>query len=154
MMQRKDRTDYRKADSGPNLVRIGIDPGTKTGVAAYNVETKQIIACKTSGIVNVMSLITLLAYDEEFLVEIWFEDARKRKWFGNSGREKLQGAGSIKRDCSIWEEFCNEHSIKHKMIPPRDISTKMDKKLFAKITGWTGRTSEHSRDAAMIVFGS
>ena len=86
--------------------------------------------------------------------EVYFEDARLRKWIPKtSGREVLQGAGSIKRDCSIWEEFFDLHKIKAFPIAPKDTKTKMNAQLFARLTGWTGRTSEHARDAALLVWG-
>ena len=36
-------------------------------------------------------------------IKLRIEDARLRKWYGNAGREELQGAGSVNRDASIWE---------------------------------------------------
>ena len=136
------------------LIRVGIDPGVKTGISSYDVKFKKLLSCDTVGIVVAMDVVVGLYYDDNLTIEVWFEDARQRKWFGNSGREKLQGAGSIKRDCSIWQEFCKSHEIPYRMIPPAHISTKLKQKVFSKVTGWTGRTSEHARDAAMIVFGS
>lgn len=41
-------------------------------------------------------------------IKLRIEDARLRKWYGNAGREELQGAGSVNRDASIWETRCKE----------------------------------------------
>ena len=133
---------------------VGIDPGTHTGVAGYSITTKKLIMCETDSIIGAMKTIEDLIDQHGSSLEIWFEDARKRKYFGKSGREKLQGAGSIKRDSAIWEQFCKYHGIKYSAIPPQHISTKQSKDVFARITGWTGRTSCHARDAAMIVYKS
>jgi hypothetical protein len=80
------------------------------------------------------------------------EDARMRIWFGKADREVLQGAGSIKRDCSIWQEFFELHNIPHEFVAPRNNKTKLDETVFQKITGWKNKTSKHGRDAAMLIF--
>ena len=130
---------------------IGIDPGVKTGFAIWIPCEQKFSGIETFGIVKVLSLIeNSLA---SFEIEIRFEDARKRKWFGDSGREKLQGAGSIKRDSSIWQEFCEYHNVPYEAIKPAAGSTKWDSEYFKKVTGWTKRTSSHARDAALLVFG-
>ena len=92
-------------------------------------------------------------YEKSDIVQVRLEDARKRKWFGDSGRERLQGAGSVKRDCVIWEEFLNDRKIPYMLIAPKNNSTKLSAESFKKITGYSGRTNEHTRDAAMLVFG-
>ena len=63
------------------------------------------------------------------------------------------GAGSVRRDCEIWEEFCNHYKIPFDAVPPRKGLTKWDADTFAKVTGYKGRTSNHARDAALLVFG-
>ena len=63
------------------------------------------------------------------------------------------GAGSIKRDCEIWEEFAALYGIPIQFIPPRKGLTKWDAETFNKMTGWKGRTSNHARDAALLVWG-
>jgi hypothetical protein len=83
---------------------------------------------------------------------IVMEDASLRTWFGDTGRERAQGAGSIKRDCSIWREFAAFYSIPMEVRRPQKGATKWSAEKFAQLTGWTGRTNEHGRDAAMLVF--
>lgn len=86
---------------------------------------------------------------------VFVEDARQRKWYNDAGksRDKLQGAGSIKRDCKIWEDFLRDKGIPFKLIAPKNNTTKLSAPAFKSITGYTGRTCEHSRDAAMMVYG-
>jgi hypothetical protein len=138
------------------LIRFGIDPGKHTGISTYSPKTKRLISCETTGIVKAMSIVGDHLYSDHYLsIEVWFEDARQRKWIPKkSGRERLQGAGSIKRDCTIWEEFCKYHKIPYRMFPPKQLKTKLNAEKFKMVTGWSGRTSEHARDSAMIVFGS
>lgn len=131
---------------------IGIDPGVKTGVAIWDREQRRFDSVATSGIIKAIQAIKVCRARDS--VEIWFEDCRLRTWVDSRiGRERLQGVGSVKRDCSIWQEFCEHYKIPFKMIAPKDIQTKVGSKIFARLTKWNGRTSEHSRDAGMIVFG-
>lgn len=86
-------------------------------------------------------------------IRLFVEDARKRTWFGNTGPEVWKGAGSICRDSTIWEDFCREQGIECRMMAPARGCTKLNASKFKAITKWQGRTSEHSRDAACLVFG-
>lgn len=130
---------------------IGIDTGVHTGVGVWDPAAQRLELVQTMTITQAMNLV--LDYKRQGNVILYIEDARLRKWFGNTGREKLQGAGSVKRDAQIWEDFCNEHYIRFKMIAPKYNRTKMSATQFRAMTKWTGRTSEHSRDAALLVFG-
>jgi len=128
---------------------IGVDPGVKTGFAVW--DGKKITETNTISITQAMRRI--LELDNNYNITLIIEDARLRKWFGNNAKAKQQGAGSIKRDCKIWEDFCNENKIKHELIHPIKGSTKINAETFKRITKFEGRTSEHSRDAALLVFG-
>lgn len=46
-----------------------------------------------------------------------------------------------------------DEGIEFRALPPTKGATKMSAEAFRDLTGWRGRTSEHSRDAAMLVFG-
>lgn len=106
-------------------------------------------AVETLNIIEAMERVRAVL-DAGDLRMIVIEDARLRSWFGDSGRERLLGAGSVRRDCSIWTEFAERHSIPLKSISPQQKGRKIDKDTFAKITGWDGRTSEHGRDAGVL----
>lgn len=136
------------------MIIIGIDPGTKTGMAGWDTVGMKFVEIHTLPIHRAMSVVMTYACSYDVPVgRIYVEDARLRRWFGSSGPELWKGAGSIMRDCTIWEEFLQYHKIPHVMVPPRAGKTKMTAESFAKLTGWHARTSEHARDAAMLVFG-
>lgn len=138
---------------------IGIDPGVNTGIAIWDTSDKKFVRLETLNIVTAMvELVEFLRYrgalDD---CEICIEDARKRQWLPREKnlseyRGKLMGAGSVKRDCAIWEEFAIYYGIPLNLVPPRKGLTKWDANTFKRITGWTGRTSNHARDAAMLVY--
>ena len=68
-------------------------------------------------------------------------------------RKRLQGVGSVKRDASIWEGFLSDLGVWFEMVAPKRNVTKISHESFVNITKWKGRTNEHKRDAAMLVFG-
>ena len=138
---------------GKPILVIGIDTGVQTGFACWNTLSRQLLYVETVKIHQAMVKVQQLykAANAQILVRV--EDARKRKFFGNTGREKLQGAGSVKRDAVIWEDFLSEHGIRFEMVAPKNNATKMDADYFRKITGWPERTSNHARDAAMLCWG-
>ena len=136
------------------MIFIGIDTGVHTGFALWQSDTQSLADVATYSITQAMervrAITDIVGYEN---VRIYIEDARKRTWFENAGREKLQGAGSVKRDCSIWEDWCKEQGIECVMVPPKHNRTKLSASQFRVLTKWTGRTSEHARDAALLVFG-
>ena len=135
---------------------IGIDPGTKTGLAIWNAKTEKFAEIVTTSIVGAMQIVQ--QYAARLDVRLVMEDARQRKWLPRERNEseyrgKLMGAGSIKRDCEIWQEFADFYGIPLTLIPPRKGLTKWTAEYFARLTGWKGRTSNHARDAALLVWG-
>lgn len=129
---------------------IGIDPGVNTGLSLWDGENKKFIIIKQMNIIEALFYCATMSVENTFFR---IEDARKRKWFGKAGREQLQGAGSIKRDCQIWEEFMNHIKANCEFVAPKNNKTKLNAIQFKNITKWPGRTNEHNRDAAMLVFG-
>lgn len=134
---------------------IGIDPGTNTGLAAKTGNDLRLIESHT--ILTAMARVKELAADlpkDRLLVVV--EDPSKRKWFGGDEQEvqaKRQGVGSVKRDVSVWQEFLTRQELNFELVHPIKNGTKLKADFFSSLTGWKGRTSEHGRDAAMLIFG-
>ena len=137
------------------MICIGIDPGTHTGVAVWDTKERRFLSLETlpihQALIKVMMWRDRVGHD----LQIVFEDARQRTWFGRdkNTNAKLQGAGSIKRDCSIWEDFLTDYEIPFRAVPPQKGCTKWTEEYFKMVTGWKGKTSNHSRDAAVLVIG-
>lgn len=133
---------------------IGIDPGKKTGFAVWDHDAKYLAEVDTMSITQAMEKVRMMA---DILgrenIRLYIEDAQQRKWYGKTGRERLKGAGSICRDSTIWDDFCRELGVEYRMIAPRCNTTKLKAAQFKTITKWQGRTDEHARDAACLVFG-
>lgn len=131
---------------------IGIDPGVNTGIATWDRFARTFITVECVKIHRAMEMVLnhlKLATADRILVRL--EDARLRTWFGQADREQLQGAGSIKRDCTIWEDFLQYHAIPHELVPPKRNTTKVTAAYFLQLSGWREKTNNHARDAGMLV---
>ena len=139
------------------MLYIGIDTGVNTGFAIWDSKSKELLEVSTLMLHQAM----LRIYDlqqQGTPMKVIFEDPRQRKWIPReqSLSEQLgrrQGAGSVKRDAKVWQEFCSDLHIPYAMIKPAKGMTKWSADYFKKITGWTKRTSSHGRDAACLVLG-
>ena len=135
------------------MIFVGIDPGVETGVAIWDSEKQEFKSIKSRNIIEAMADVRLLTVTYRN-IKLIIEDARQRTWFGTikgtkEDRNKAQGVGSVKRDCKIWEEFCEFNKLDYELKHPK---TKLKAPDFKKITGWQKQTNEHGRDAAMLVF--
>lgn len=136
------------------MICIGIDPGTHTGIAIWDTREGRFLSLETLPIHQAMVKVMVWKDNVGDDLQVVFEDARQRTWFGKGDvSAKMQGAGSVKRDCSIWEDFCRDYNISYWAKPPIKGATKVSSSYFKTISHWPGRTSEHSRDAAMLVIG-
>lgn len=141
------------------MIWIGIDPGTHTGLAVWDGDGRRFMLVATVPLWQALQEVA--SYTQQYgtsAVSVVFEDARQRKWLPREAsaseyRGKLMGAGSVKRDSAIWQEFLEDNGIPYFHVGPRKGLTKWSPDAFARSTGWKGRTSEHSRDAALLVWG-
>ncbi|MCF0201751.1 MAG: hypothetical protein HUK08_00160 [Bacteroidaceae bacterium] len=137
---------------------IGIDTGTHTGYAVWSVSEHRLMRLDTLKIHEAMRAVENLAAScrtEGLSLLVRFEDARQRKYIqklsAKQDRDRLQGVGSVKRDCSIWEDFLKALEIDYDPVPPKNNRTKLKPDFFSIIAKWNKRCSEHARDAAMLV---
>lgn len=139
------------------MLYIGVDTGRNTGFAVWDgvgfieLDTRPL----HRALFDVRDYARVHCPDQ---VTVYVEDARLRTWIPREKslaefKGRAQGAGSVKRDASVWEDFCEDYGIRLVKVPPKYNTTKLSAEVFARITGYKGRTSEHARDAAMLVFG-
>lgn len=142
-------------------VYIGIDPGEKTGFAVWDGASRAFREVATLPLWKALEEVKRWNYacaSQGRALLVVFEDARKRNWFpaernNAEYRGRLMGAGAAKRDARIWEEYLEAAGITFEARKPQAGMTKWNADYWAHITGWKGRTSEHARDAALLVFG-
>jgi hypothetical protein len=138
---------------------VGIDPGTHTGMTAYNCDKKEFIFCETLSIHNAIfklqSLVDCAYFPKGMLIIV--EDSRHI----SGGPEKKLGAGSIRRDCSIWEDFLTDFiKVSGKDLnfifirPSNNIYLKMDSDKWRMMAKYNAPKlpSEHARDSATYLF--
>ena len=128
------------------MIIIGIDTGTKTGLAAWDTEKRCFDMITTTTIDK--AFLIVLDYKSKGEIFVRFEDPRHI----GGRRERAHGAGSVKRDAAIWETFLKNNKIKCEAVRAGSTRTKIKEEFFKALTGWTEKTSEHARDAAMMVF--
>ena len=139
------------------MLCVGIDPGMHTGLAVWDTSRRQFLDIRCSGIVGAMDYLSELSLKHGIGLVV-FEDARQRKWIPRERdiaqvKGRAMGAGSVKRDCSIWEEWCKARGVQYIATRPRTGLTKLTDAHFRGLTGYDRRTNDHGRDAAMLVFG-
>ena len=141
---------------GRTMIYIGIDTGTHTGFAVWDSKQKRLLDLETLPIHRALERVhdfNLIAETMGTFIHVVFEDARLRRWYSGDATAKMQGAGSIKRDAAIWEDFLTDYKYDFTMVVPQKGMTKMNEEYFKTLTGWNGRTSNHARDAALLVIG-
>lgn len=132
---------------------VGIDCGVSTGVAIWSRHQKIFTKILTIKIHKAWELVIDLDMNNPGDILIRVEDARQATWMRKGDVHKAQGAGSVMRDASIWEGILEDLGIDYEMVRPRKEFTKWKEDAFKSLTKFEGRTSEHARDAALLVYG-
>jgi hypothetical protein len=133
---------------------IGIDPGVVNGYAVYDPIEKKLISV-TSG--KTWEILSWLETDAALSkgIKVFIEDPTTWKPFkgGKSQSHKLKGAGSVTARFKAILEYLEDNGISYVRVPIQGQIKKVDKEMFLKITGFEGKTNEHGRDAALMVYG-
>lgn len=137
---------------------IGIDCGVKTGLAVWYKPVRIFSLIKTYKIHEALKYVEEANTGFPGQIYVRVEDARLRKWIppgkdDKAERGRREGAGSVKRDAIIWEDFLTDKGIPFEMVAPKDNKTKVSAAYFKQLTGYKEQTNEHERDAALLVFG-
>ena len=140
---------------------IGIDPGIKTGFAVWCSINKQFDVIKTATFWEVYDEITeelsSWEYESDLLTAcIVIEDPGQNKTTfqrrtNNKGMQRIsRNVGANCREATLLIERFIE--LDYTVLPVRPTASKLDAKAFKRMTGYTKRTSQHGRDAAMLVY--
>lgn len=130
------------------MIAIGVDPGKKTGLAIWCLITRRFVEISTTDFWGAIDKIE--SYAKIHTVKVFIEKPNTKAVWHKGGKTTAVNVGSVLREAGLLIEFCKRKGFEYKAVPPMG---KLDKDPFKKITKWNSRTSEHSRDAAMLVFG-
>lgn len=156
-----------------NNYYIGVDAGNYTGFAVWNSVAKKFRELDTYNFWQTIQRLTEygnLMNKGQAMVTVVIEDVTQNspvffaeKTYSNTEGEhkqklgavcmQAQRVGSVKEKTTLMIEFCEMWKIPIiKQRPTKGSLTKMKADKFKDMTGFEGRTSEHSRDAAMLCF--
>lgn len=132
---------------------IGLDPGVRTGVALYDRQSKQILEAHTLDFCRALDFVCGFSKDEAAIV---VEDpGLNRPTFrhhGQVGREKIsQNVGANKAEARLLISSLRKMGYLVRTVRPS--SAKWTRDQVKRHTGYTGSTSEHSRDAIKLCCG-
>lgn len=133
-----------------NRLVMGVDPGANTGIAHY--EDGKLALLVTITPCKIARYIERIAPDR-----VIFEDSRlqSKVWTPAKGAAALKVArnvGEIDAWCRLITAVCEELGIPAHGISPKGKGAKVNAAQFAKLTGWTASSNEHTRDGAMVAW--
>lgn len=144
---------------------IGLDPGVKTGFCLYDNTARKIVKLCTLEFWEVFDIISQLndSYITgikrlKFVIE---NPALNKPTFNKEGgntalkmQKIAQNVGYNKREAMLLIEGIRRLGYEVKEVVPSKKSAykgKITKQFFNKLSGWTGSSSQHARDAGMLV---
>ena len=133
---------------------VGIDPGKQTGIAVVQIAPKQVIGIENRCFWGAYEYVksferdtTLVIVEDGGLVSCVFHDAANRraqdmtaKRVGGNHKEGDLLASGLER-------------LGYDVVRTRPRNTKRPARYVEKITGFGGRSNQHTRDAIMIAWG-
>ena len=130
---------------------LGIDPGANTGVASY-IGGKLVHLCTISPVEIADKLESVRPS------RVVFEDSRLQSHVWTTSTSKAAAAkmarnlGEIDAWCKLIVAVCAGLDIPAHSVSPLGKGSKLAADQFERITGWTGSSNAHERDAAMVAW--
>lgn len=130
---------------------LGIDPGANTGIATF--EAGALAALETIAPHQIESLLR-----ERMPARVIFEDSRlmSHTWTQVKSRpaalKMARNVGEIDAWCRLIAALCADLGIATHGVSPQGKGAKLDAKEFEFATGWSARSNQHERDAAMCAW--
>lgn len=130
---------------------IGIDPGKQTGISTYR--DGALVELRTVSPGDVYEVLL-----ESGATRVVMEDSRLQsavfpRAVGPRAMLKIaRNVGEVDQICRRIEAVCETAGIDLVRVSPLGKGAKLNAARFKEITGWTGRSNQHTRDAAMCAF--
>lgn len=134
------------------MIVVGLDPGIVTGVAVYH-------DGQLHDLYDVTPADSLAMVEDMTFDLLVFEDSRQQSHVWNvAGLSKpaaikvARDIGRIDMQCSMLEFQCLQAKRAFRAISPEHKGAKLGATSFNCRTGWTRRSNQHQRDAAMAAY--
>lgn len=130
---------------------IGLDPGQHTGVAHF--DDGQLVKLTTTAPAALADML-----DEHQPGMLVFEDSRLQShtWARSTNvaamRKIARNVGQVDAWCDLISQLCVTRHIPFVSVSPKAKGRKLGASAFAQICGWTRRSNQHERDAAMVAW--
>lgn len=130
---------------------LGIDPGVNTGIATF--ADGKLLSLQT---ISPHRLPDMLR--QGCIARVIFEDSRLQSavWTQVKSRpaalKMARNVGQVDAWCSLITSVCDDLGIAAHGISPRGKGAKLNAEQFARLTGWTGSSNEHTRDAGAVAW--
>jgi predicted RNase H-like nuclease (RuvC/YqgF family) len=137
-------------DDYMNII-MGIDPGANTGIAIYQAgKLAELQTVEPHQLVEVIETVMpgrVVFEDSRLISPTW------KRGVSNAAQLKIaRDVGQIDAWCRLIVATCARLGIPAHGISPKHKGAKLDARQFTALTGWTGRSNEHSRDAACVAW--
>lgn len=136
---------------------LGLDPGTTTGYALVT-PSGDVEAVGSAGPLEAVRLVSGWSASGA-LAGAYVEDARALPIYARHGRANrgerdriARGVGAVDLLTGLYVELLESLGVPVATVEPSR-QTKWDAETCGRITGYTGRTNEHGRDALRLVYG-
>jgi len=128
---------------------IGIDPGQSTGIAYFiNGKLDGIGTIAPHEILEHISGAKRVIFEDSRLTSHVFTTVKSRP----AALKMARNVGEIDAWCKLIVAHCERLGIPAHGVSPKGKGAKIDADSFSKLTGWTGRSNAHERDAACIAW--
>lgn len=131
---------------------IGIDPGSKTGVAVYNDGCiQELYTTDTIGIISRIKIDrpAMIVIEDSTLTSHVFTAPGIRH---AAAMKVARNIGEVDGYCKLIKQVCGELGIAFYSVSPKDKGKKIDAARFKILTGWAESSNQHERDAALVAW--
>lgn len=128
---------------------VGIDPGASTGIAIYHGgKLASLHTIEPHQLESVISTAGRVVYEDSRLISHMFTTVKSRP----AALKMARNVGEIDAWCKLIVAICDRKGIPVHGISPKHKGAKLDAAQFKAATGWTERSNQHERDAAMVAW--
>lgn len=128
---------------------IVIDPGSNTGIAYFNggrLEALRTVA--PHEIHDAIIRARRVIFEDSRLISHVYTTTKSRA----AALKMARNVGEIDAWCKLICAHCEQLGIPAHGISPKGKGAKVDAANFNQITGWSAKSNQHERDAAMVAW--